>query len=127
MTANVVGIYDQGALTGEALQYAINEARDALESDSTELNELDLTSDDVRNLRFEVEEEAGFDPEAIRLAVEWSADAIAGGAVYEVSRYTAIRVWSAILRRIKKRHGEDAVGEEARVPEENQSGSQPGE
>jgi hypothetical protein len=115
MAAEAVGVYAQGTLTGEALEDAANEELRALASDTAELADLGLTAADIRDLRFAVKEEAGADPEVIRLAVEWFADAVAGGAAYEVTRYTVLQVWSAILRRVRKRKGLDAVG--AEVPE----------
>jgi hypothetical protein len=110
--SRVIAVYAQGALTGSQLQDAIADALNELQSPSAEISESGLTADDLRRAEFKVDEEAGYDPESIRLVVEWVGNTVGGGAAYEASKFVAIKIWRAVLHQLKKRHGSDALGDE---------------
>ena len=73
------------------------------------LADLELTAEDLKGIRFDVEEEAGVDPATILLAIVLGA---AANAAYDASSSVVRRVWSRVLGAVKDRHGSDAVGDE---------------
>lgn len=119
---NVAGVYAQGALTGQALQDAIQDALAVLASNDTTLADAGLTADDVRGVGFRVREEAGFDPDTIKLVVETVGTTVGSSATYDAGKYATKKVWSAIIRQVRKRRGSDALGEEQQEepPEQRQ-------
>jgi hypothetical protein len=105
MDAQAVAWYTQGALTGMRLQAAIDEAARTLSSDNAGFSKLGLNDTDLREVRFIVQEEGGFIAEGIILA-------IAIGAGGNISADAAKALWRAVLKRVKDKHGDDAVGPE---------------
>lgn len=107
--SDIVGIYIQGDLPGSQLQAAIDEALVALAVDEDALADLKLTAEDLKGIRFEVEEEAGIDPATILMAIVLG---VAGNAAYDASKLVARKVWSRVLTAVKARHGHGALGDE---------------
>jgi len=100
----VVARYYQGALTGQRLQSAIDEAMKAIAADDTELSRLGLSKDELLTAHFEVKEEGGFIAEGILLA-------IAVGAGSNLAADAAKALWNKVLKRIRDKR-DDAVGPE---------------
>lgn len=107
--SEVVGRYRQGALTGRALKQAITDAQEDLASDAAALSELGITADQVRGVRFEVEEQSGIDPLTILITI---LIGVATNVGTDAGTHVAKKTWSAVLDKLRKRKGEDAVGEE---------------
>jgi hypothetical protein len=105
MAANIIGRYEQGALTGARLQAAINEAMTDLAADKGELAKIGISSTQLRVAHFTVEQEGGFIAEGILIA-------IAIGAGSNLTADAAKALWSAVLKRVKHDRGDDAVGAE---------------
>lgn len=101
----VIAQYSQGALTGRDLQAAIDEAMEAIAADGAELSRLNLSMDEFLTVRFEVKEEGGFIAEGILLA-------IAIGAGSNLASDATKALWSKVLKRIKNKRGDNAVGPE---------------
>ncbi|WP_425003115.1 hypothetical protein [Mycolicibacterium sp. S3B2] len=116
--SNVVGRYGQGALPGRAVQQAIEEAQQELASDAAALSELGITEEQVRGLRFEVEEQSGIDPATILITILVGVVTNIGT---DVGTHVAKKTWSAVLDRLRKRNGEDALGDEE--PNSDDAGS----
>jgi hypothetical protein len=102
---SVIARYSQGALTGRHLQSAIDEAMQAVAADDAELSRLGLSKDEFLSVRFEVTEPGGFIAEGILLA-------IAVGAGSNLAADAAKALWNKVLKRIRDKHGDDAVGPE---------------
>lgn len=105
MDTKVIARYSQGALTGQRLQSAIDEAMAAVAADDEELSRLGLSKDEFLAVRFEVREEGGFIAEGILLA-------IAVGAGGNLAADAAKALWNEVLGRVRDRRGDDAVGPE---------------
>jgi len=101
----VIAQYSQGALTGQDLQAAIDEAMEAIAADDAEISRLGLSKDELLTVRFEVKEEGGFIVEGILLA-------IAVGAGGNLAADATKALWNKVLKKIKDRRGDDAVGPE---------------
>jgi len=105
MNTEVIARYNQGALTGRRLQSAIDEAMEAIAADDAELSLLGLSKAGLLTVHFEVNEEGGFVAEGILLA-------IAVGAGGNLTADMAKALWNKILKRIRDKRGDDAVGPE---------------
>ena len=103
MNSGVIAWYGQGALTGRRLQSAIDEAMQAVGADDAELSRLGLSKDDFLSVHFKVTEEGGFIVEGILLA-------IAIGAGGNLAFGAAKGLWNKVLKRIRDKHGDDAMG-----------------
>jgi hypothetical protein len=101
----VIARYSQGALTGQRLQSAIDEAMKAIAADDAELSRLGLSKDELLTVHFEVKEEGGFIGEGILLA-------IAVGAGSKLAADAAKALLNKVLKRIRDKRGDDAVGPE---------------
>jgi hypothetical protein len=101
----VVGLYAQGALTGDRLQESIDRAMNSLATDEDELARLGVTPTDVRGTNFSVKQEGGFIAEGVLIA-------IVSGAGASLTADAVKAVWGAILKRVKQDRGEDAIGSE---------------
>jgi hypothetical protein len=112
MAKHVIGIYSQGAMTGQVLQDTVAETQSAIAQDVDALSAEGLSSDEVRDFRIEVAEESGMDVEDVRLIIDWSSDALAKGLAFEVARQSALKIWRMVVDRIKTNHGSDAIGDE---------------
>lgn len=112
---SVIAWYSQGALTGRRLQSAIDEAMQAVKADEAELSRLSLSKDDLLSVHFEVTEEGGFIAEGILLA-------IAIGAGSNLASDAAKALWNKVLKKIRDKHGDDAVGPEKKPGEEGSHG-----
>jgi hypothetical protein len=99
MDTDVIGYYHQGALTGEDLQFAIDQ----------ELNEL-VAEDEALAVRFEVVQPGGFIGEDIIIQIAVNAGGGAGGVI---ALGTAKAIWAKVLKRVKATRGDDAIGPEA--------------
>jgi hypothetical protein len=108
----VIAQYSQGALTGRDLQAAIDEAMEAIAADDAEISQLGLSKDKLLTVRFEVKEEGGFIVEGILLA-------IAVGAGGNLAADATKALWNKVLKRIKDRRGDDAVGPEKKPDRED--------
>jgi hypothetical protein len=105
MDTEVITQYWQGALPGRSLQSAIDEAMDAIAADDAELTRLGLSKDELLTVHFEVKEEGGFIGEGILLA-------IAVGTASKLAADATKALWSKVLKRIRDKRGDDAVGPE---------------
>ena len=105
MHTQAVAWYSQGALTGMRLQTALNDAMSTLSGDDVDLPGLGLGEADLREARFTVQEEGGFIVEGILLA-------IAIGAGGNITADAAKALWGIVLRRVRDKYGDDAVGPE---------------
>ena len=105
----VIARYGPGALTGRRLQAAIDEAMAAIAADDTELSRLGLSKDELLTVRFEVREDGGFVAEGILLA-------IAIGAGSNLAADATKALWGKVLKRVRNKSGDDAVGPEKRGP-----------
>jgi hypothetical protein len=112
---SVIARYSQGALTGRRLQSAIDEAMQAVGADDAELMRLGLSKDEFLSVHFEVTEEGGFIVEGILLA-------IAIGAGGNLASDAAKGLWNKVLKRIRDKHGDDAVGPEKKPGQEGNHG-----
>jgi hypothetical protein len=112
MSAEVVALYRQGALTGQRLQSAIDEAMEAIAADDTELSRLGLSKAELLTVHFEVKEEGGFVPAAILLA-------IAVGAGGNLTADAAKALWNKVLEQVRHKRGDDAVGPETKPERED--------
>jgi len=111
MNTEVVTWYRQGALPGRSLQSAIDEAMEAIASDDAELSRVGLSKEEFLTVHFEVQEEGGFVAEGILLA-------IAVGAGSNIASDVAEALWSKVLKRVRRRRGDDAVGPEKKPGQE---------
>jgi hypothetical protein len=105
MNTEVIARYRQGALPGRSLQSAIENAMEAIAADDAEVSRLGLSREEVLAVRFEVKEEGGFVAEGILLAV-------AVGAGSNLTADVAKALWSKVLKRVRQKRGDDAVGPE---------------
>jgi hypothetical protein len=105
MNAEVIARYRQGALPGRSLQSAVDEAMEAITADDAELSRLGLSKRDLRTLHFKVREEGGFIAESILLAIGVGAGGNIAGDAAKV-------LWNKVLKRVRQKHGDDAVGPE---------------
>jgi hypothetical protein len=112
MNAEVIARYGQGALTGQRLQSAIDEAMEAIAADDAELSRLGLSKAEFLTVHFEVKEEGGFIAEGILLA-------IAVGAGGNLAADAAKALWNKVLERVRDRRGGDAVGPEKKPGRED--------
>jgi hypothetical protein len=101
--SEVVALYTQGALTGGRLQAAIDDALGSISFDDIESSRLGIREEELRAVRFTVDEEGGFIAEAILLA-------IVAGAAGNLTSDAVKAVWGKVLERVKDKHGDDAVG-----------------
>jgi hypothetical protein len=111
MNTELITRYRQGALSGRSLQTAIDEAMEAIAADSAELSRLGLSKEELLTVRFEVKEEGGFVAEGILLA-------IAVGAGGNIASDMARTLWSKVLKRVRQKRGDDAVGPEKKPDQE---------
>jgi hypothetical protein len=112
MSAEVIAWYRQGALTGQSLQSAIDEAMGAIAADDAELSRLGLSKAEFLTLHFEVKEEGGFVAEGILLA-------IAIGAGGNIAADAAQALWDKVLKQVRRKRGDDAVGPEKKPDQED--------
>ncbi len=105
MDAEVIARYRQGALPGRSLQSAIDEAIEDIAADDAELSRLGLGREELLATHFEVVEEGGFIAEGILLA-------IAVGAGGNLTADMTKALWNRILKRVRQKRGDDAVGPE---------------
>jgi hypothetical protein len=104
----VVARYAQGAIPGSELQEAINAALADISADPTNMAELapyGIDEQVLRSTKLTVEQTPGVVPAAIVVGI-----LIATGG--ELSADGIKALWGVVLRRVKKRKGQDAVGEE---------------
>jgi hypothetical protein len=101
----VIARYSPGALTGRSLQAAIEEAVGEISADDAELSRLGISKDELLTVRFEVKEEGGFVAEGILLA-------IAIGAGSNLAADATKALWNKVLKKIRDKRGDDAVGPE---------------
>jgi hypothetical protein len=106
-----VGRYRQGALPGRSLQSAIDEAMEAIASDDAELSGIGISKEDFLTVHLEVQEEAGFVVEGILLA-------IAIGAGSNISADVAEALWNKVLKRVRRKRGDDVIGPEEKPGQE---------
>jgi hypothetical protein len=112
MSTEVIAWYRQGALTGQRLQSAINKAMEAIAADDAELSRLGLSKTEFLTVHFEVKEEGGFVAEGILLA-------IAVGAGGNIAADAAKALWNKVLKQVKRKRGDDAVGPEKKPDRED--------
>jgi hypothetical protein len=112
MSAEVIAWYGQGALAGQSLQSAIDEAMEAIAADDAELSRLGLSKAQFLTLHFEVKEEGGFIAEGILLA-------IAIGAGGNIAADAAKALWDKVLKQVRRKRGDDAVGPEKKPGRED--------
>ena len=112
MNAEVIASYRQGALTGRRLQSAIDEAIEAIAADDAELSRLGLSKAEFLTVHFEVKEEGGFVVEGILLA-------IAVGAGSNLTADAAKAAWNKVLKWVRDKRGDDAVGPEKKPDQED--------
>jgi hypothetical protein len=105
MSAEVIAWYRQGALTGRGLQSAIDEAMEVIAADDAELSRLGLSKAEFLAVHFEVKEEGGFVVEGILLA-------IAVGAGGNIASDAVTALWKKVLKQVRRKSGDDAVGPE---------------
>jgi hypothetical protein len=105
MSDQIVVWCEQGVLTRGQLQAAIGEATAELATDEGELGRLGISQAELENAHLAVQQEGGFIAEGILLA-------IAIGAGGNLAADAGKGLISAILKRVKERHGDDAVGQE---------------
>ncbi|MCA1706657.1 MAG: hypothetical protein LC808_26690, partial [Actinobacteria bacterium] len=72
-------------------------------ADAADLAETGTDATQTRGLRFEVHEGPGIDPTTILLT-------IAIGAASNLTADAAKAVWAKVLKRVRKKQGDDAVG-----------------
>jgi hypothetical protein len=111
MNTGVITRYRQGALPGRSLQSAIDEAMEAMAADGAELSRLGLSTEEFLTVHFEVKEEGGFVAEGILLA-------IAVGAGSNIASDMAKALWNKVLKRVRQKRGDDAVGPEKKPDQE---------
>jgi hypothetical protein len=111
MDTEVITRYRQGALPGRSLQSAIDEAMEAIAADDAELTRLGLSKEELLTVHFEVKEEGGFVAEGILLA-------IAIGAGGNIASDGAKALWNKVLKRVRQKRGDDAVGPEKKPGQE---------
>jgi hypothetical protein len=111
MDTEVITRYRQGALPGRSLQSAIDEAMEAIAADDAELSRLGLSKEEFLTVHFEVKEEGGFVAEGILLA-------IAIGAGGNIASDVAEALWNKVLKRVRQKRGDDAVGPEKKPGQE---------
>jgi len=111
MNTEVITRYRQGALPGWSLQSAIDEAMEVIAADGAELSRLGLSEEEFLAVHFEVKEEGGFVAEGILLAV-----AVGGGG--NIASDVARALWDKVLKRVRQRRGDDAVGPEEQPGQE---------
>ncbi len=103
MSGQTLVRYQQGTLTGEQLESALNIALAEAIHDNTLVHELGLEPAELASFRLTVAEEGGFDPGSILLAIGL---ALATGAASEAGKIL-LRV---AIEKVRARHGADAVG-----------------
>jgi hypothetical protein len=108
MDKTEVTTYEGAAIPGSELQDAADDAMAEILKDPacrTELRRYGLDEEALQGVRFSVEQEPGIEPGAVITMIQIAA---AGQLTAEGIK----ALWGMVLHRIRKRKGDDALGEE---------------
>jgi hypothetical protein len=108
MADYLIGTFAIGAIPGAELNDALNEAVAEIAKDPSEVNalaDLGVSRDALSGVQFRVDPTAGFVAETIILAI-----AIDAAGELTVDGIKAL--WRMVNRRVKKKKGDDAIGDE---------------